>query len=362
MSAAAPLLTPELLTRLSSAAAAAGLLRLGVVRLDHPGFDHARAALARFLAEAREGEMEFLRRTQAVRRDPTQMLPEARSLLVAAVPYRGAAGPIARYAQAADYHTLVHGRLEHVTEALAQVLPQARALICVDTKPVLERAAAALAGLGFLGKHGCVIVPGLGSFVLLGAILTDARWAGEDAVASDPATLARLRWDQCGACTRCLDACPTAALVAPGELDARRCISYLTIEHRGAIDEPLASAIGERLFGCDVCQEVCPYNAAPDRESRVPSVAWLEPPPGPPRTTDPWRLVAIGSATWRAWAKHTPLRRASRRAMRRNALVMLGNVDQPLSSEQRAVLDALSRDDDPHIAAAARRVVSRRPQ
>ncbi|MFO0631217.1 MAG: 4Fe-4S double cluster binding domain-containing protein [Nannocystaceae bacterium] len=155
-----------------------------------------------------------------------------------------------------------------------------------------------------------MIVPGLGSYVLLGGLLTTAPWHGDDAVAATEAALARVRWDACGSCTRCLDACPTQAFVAPGELDPRRCISYLTIEHRGAIDEPLQRAIGSRLFGCDACQEVCPYNAAPDREARVPAAAWLPAPKGPPRTEDPWRILAMGSATWRAWAKHTPLRRA----------------------------------------------------
>jgi epoxyqueuosine reductase len=339
------------LVELAAVAESAGLLRLGIVRLDHPGFAEARAALDRYLALGRHGEMDFLARTAGIRRDPARMLDGAASLLVAAVPYRGEPGAIARYAQSSDYHTVVHERLEHVVAALDRLAPESRSIICVDTKPVLERAAAALAGLGFIGKHGCVIVPGLGSWVLLGCVLTTAQWRG--ATPSHEG----VRWDACGSCTRCLDACPTQAFVAPGQLDPRRCISYLTIEHRGAIAEDLASAIGERLAGCDVCQEVCPYNAAPDRDARVPAAAWIAPPPRGPRAADPWRLVDIGSATYRAWVKNTAVRRIPRRSMRRNALIVIGNRDAAFDDEQRARVAALADDADPQIAAAARRAL-----
>jgi epoxyqueuosine reductase len=169
-----------------------------------------------------------------------------------------------------------------------------------------------------------------------------------------------VRWQACGACTRCLDACPTSAFVAPGELDPRRCISYLTIEHRGPVAEELARAVDDRLMGCDVCQSVCPYNAAPDRERRIPTAAWIDPPPGPPRSTDPWRLVEIGSATYRAWAKHTAVRRVPRRSMRRNALVVIGNGTGPLTEAQRDTLARTTADPDPQIAAAAARALRRR--
>jgi epoxyqueuosine reductase len=352
------------LAELARVAHDAGLLRLGVVRLDHEGFAASRAALDRYLAEGREGEMEFVRRSADVRKDPSLMLEGARSLLVAIVPYRSEptsdGATIARYARASDYHTEVHRRLEVVEAALARLVPEVRTLICVDTKPVFERAAAALAGLGFIGKHGCVIVPGLGSWFVLGAMLTTAEWTGEDAVAPEERALAQTRWQACGSCTRCLDACPTDAFVGPGELDPRRCISYLTIEHRGAIDESLTEAIGDRMFGCDVCQAVCPYNAAPDRESRIPDAAWLPAPIGPFRSTDPWKLVDIGSATYRAWAKHTPVRRVPRRSMRRNALVVIGNEAGALTTEQRERVAALVDDPEPEIAAASRRVLRRR--
>lgn len=344
------------LARLVEHADANGLVRLGIVRLDHPGFAEARAALDRYLAEGRHGEMDFLARTASIRRDPRAMLAEAASLLVAAVPYGGPGGPIARYARATDYHTEIHERLERLEAALHAELPGCATMICVDTKPILERAAAALAGLGFIGKHGCVIVPGLGSYVLLGALLTDARWRGADAV-EDPR---RVGWDACGSCTRCLDACPTQAFVAPGTLDPRRCISYLTIEHRGPIADELADALGQRIAGCDVCQEVCPYNAGSDRERRVPAAAWLGPPVRGPRDDDPMRLVDIGSATYRAWVKGTPVRRIPRRSMRRNALLAIGNGTGELDEQARARIVAACGDADPQVAAAARRALARR--
>jgi epoxyqueuosine reductase len=355
MTTTGPTLDPAALAQLAEHAERAGLLRLGIVRLDHPGFAPAADALDRYLDEGRQGEMEFIARTRALRRDPSGMLAGARSLLVAAVPYRGGPGRIARYARTADYHTVVHDRLELVEAELLRLVPDVATLICVDTKPILERAAAALAGLGFIGKHGCVIVPGLGSWVLLGGILCTAQWIGPDAVQS----LARTRWDACGACTRCLDACPTAAFDAPGQLDPRRCISYLTIEHRGEIPEPFATKMGDRLVGCDVCQEVCPYNASPDREDRVPAAAWIEPPRFGPRHQDPWRLLDVRNSPYRAWAKDTAVRRIPRRSMRRNALVVLGNDPTPWTDEQRERVTKLVDDPDPHVAAAARRALAR---
>ncbi len=349
-------LTPPLLQQLAARAAELGLPRLGAVRLDHPGFAPAHAELDRYLDEGLHGEMEFMARTRDVRKDPADMLPGAQTALVVAVPYRGQSSPIARYAQSADYHTVMFQRLAHLAEATTELLPDARCLVCVDTKPLLERAAAALAGLGFVGKSGCVIVPGLGSYVLLGALLCTAPLAGPDAV-SDPATV---RWDACGQCTRCLDACPTQAFDAPGKLDPRRCISYLTIEHRGPIEPELADAMGERIAGCDVCQEVCPYNAGREREARVPEVAWIEAPGGRDRTPDLIELANARSGRYRSFVKDTALRRIPRRAMRRNALLALGNREGPLLDEEAEAIAKASDDDDPQIREAALRVKARR--
>lgn len=349
-----PVLTPKILARLAAHAEAHGLLRLGAVRLDHPGFAPAHAALDRYLAAGKAGDMDFLPRTAAVRKDPAAMLPGARTLLVAAVPYAGEPGPIARYARSRDYHTVVHQRLIALEAALHAELPGVRTLICVDTKPVLERSAAALAGLGFLGKHGCLIVPGLGSYVLLGALLCTATWPEEHAT---PVPAGR-PWDACGACTRCLDACPTAAFDAPGSLDPRRCISYLTIEHRGHVSEDMSEKFGERIAGCDVCQEVCPYNAGTARLERIPSAAWLPPAPRPAPTVT--AMAALGGAQYRGFVRHTALRRIPHRLMRRNALIALGNRPDAPDPDERHALAAGLLEPDPRVHETARWALQRR--
>jgi epoxyqueuosine reductase len=352
----APRLDAALLARVAARAREVGLLRLGAVRLDHPGFAPARAALERFHEAGKEGEMAFMTRTRALRQHPEDMLPDARSMLLALVPYDGEPGPIARYARATDYHTIMHERLKTVAATLARALPGVETLICVDTKPVQERAAAMLAGLGFIGKSGCLIAPGLGSYVLIGGLLTTAIWSGPDA----PVALDSAPWDACGQCTRCLEACPTQAFDRPGELDPRRCVSYLTIEHRGPVPDALADKLGARVAGCDVCQEVCPYNKGSSRARNTPDVAWLPAPPGPPRVPDLLRLATIGNSQHRAFVKHTALRRIPRRHLRRNALLALANVKGPLDEAARAHIERCLDDKDPQIAAAAARVLRRR--
>jgi len=346
-------LTPALLAELATHAESVGLLRLGAVDLRHPGFALASAALDRFLDAGKAGEMDFLNRSRDARKDPASMLPGARTVLVAAVPYTGEPGPVARYARTRDYHTVVHQRLIAVERRLHALLPGVQTLICVDTKPVLERSAAALAGLGFIGKHGCLIVPGLGSYVLLGEILCTATYLGE------PTPLPRAApWDACGSCTRCLDACPTGAFDRPGELDPRRCISYLTIEHRGPIADALADRMGERVAGCDVCQEVCPYNASLARERRVPAIAWIEPAPRP--LDDVEGLAAISPSQYRAQVRHLALRRIPRRHMRRNALLALGNRQGPPGPRELHAFALGLLDKEPQLVTASRRAALRR--
>jgi len=346
-----PVLDAAALEVLRCAAAEVGLLRLGAVDLEHPGFTPAKEAYDRFIDAGKAGSMGFLVRNRAVATDPAQMLVGARTLLVACVPYDGEAGPVARYAQSLDYHTVLYGRLLALEERLVELAPGATSLVCVDTKPLLERAAAALAGLGFLGKHGCLIVPGLGSYVLIGALMTTA------ALADAPGGIAPQRvqsalWDACGSCRRCLDACPTDAFDAPGVLDPRRCIAYLTIEERGPIADELAAKLGERIAGCDVCQEVCPYNAG-DRQGRTPEIARLAPPPGGPRSFDLVQIAEIGSSRQRALVRDTALRRIPRRHLRRNALLALGNRKTPPSEEESAALRRSATDSDPQVSAAA---------
>ncbi len=345
-------LTPTLLAELAAHAESVGLLRLGAVDLAHPGFLTANAALARFLDAGKAGDMDFLPRTRAVRQDPAQMLPGARSVLIAIVPYTGESAPVARYARGLDYHTVVHQRLIAVERRLHALLPGVATLICVDTKPLQERSVAALAGLGFIGKHGCLIVPGLGSYVLLGAILCTAIHPS----ANTPTT--GLPWDACGSCTRCLDACPTAAFDGPGDLDPRRCISYLTIEHRGPIPDDLAARMGERIAGCDVCQEVCPYNASATRDRRVPAAAWID--PAPRDVPDLAGMAAISPSQYRALVRHMALRRIPRRHMRRNALLALGNRGASPDPRELHALALGLIDKDPQVVAAADRAARRR--
>lgn len=348
-------LTPALLQELASVAQGQGMLRLSAVRLDHPGFEPAAQQLDRHLDEGRHGEMEFMARSRAVRKDPTLMLPGARTLLVAFAPHGGEAGPVARYAQHVDYHTVLHRRLDAVEQRLRERLPGVEAIVCVDTKPVMERSAAVLAGLGFLGKNGCLIVPGVGSYVLIGAIACTAEWMGPDAVAET----GRVLWDACGSCRACLDACPTQAFIGPGELDPRRCISYLTIEHRGPVPDDLADRLGERIAGCDVCQEVCPYNAGSGRQARVPDAAWIDP-LASGRPPDLVVLATVRSGRYRAFVRDSALRRIPRRHLRRNALLALGNRADALRPDEREALERAAADEDPQIRAAALRATRRR--
>jgi epoxyqueuosine reductase len=350
-----PTIDEALLAELAREAERVGLLRLGALRLDHPGLAPAAAALAAYLAAGKQGEMEFMVTTADMRMDPRTLLEGAQTALVALVPYAGVSSPVARYAQWADYHTEVHRRLERLREQLELRVPGVRSRICVDTKPLLERSVAMLAGLGFIGKHGCLIAPGLGSYVLIGTLIVTARFVG-----ADPPTPSAEPWAACGACTRCLDACPTEAFERAGVLDPRRCIAYLTIEHRGPIDEALRERVGERIAGCDVCQEVCPYNASEARASRVPAQAWLAPPPGHARIADPVRLAVVGNNQHRQFVKKTPLDRIPRRSLRRNALLALGNRVAPLGEDERAAILACIGDPDAEIDATARWAARRR--
>ncbi len=350
-------LSPSDLRGIARVAEENGLLRLGIVRLNHPGFAPARRALDDFLDQGKAGEMEFMVRTRDVRKHPEQMLEGAASMFVALAPYGGEPGPIARYARGPDYHTVLYERLQAVEEYLHTHFSGIQTLICVDTRPVLERAAAMLAGLGFLGKHGCLISPGLGSYVMLGGMLTTATYAGPDA----PVDHHQAPWDACGTCTRCLDACPTQAFDAPGDLDPRRCLSYLTIEHRGPVPEHLSAALGERVVGCDVCQEVCPYNQSLHRKSRVSDASWLHPwPDAPERDPDPVRLATIRSGAHRRLCRDSALRRIPRRALRRNALLALGCRTTPPTEAEKKSLSTCLKDPEPLIYEAAKWATTQR--
>jgi epoxyqueuosine reductase len=236
--------------------AAAGIAAAGPSR--HADF------LRQWLAAGRAGRMASMERCAALRSDPRRGIPWARSAIVAAVaylPYRGGrerqeglVRHVARYAVGSDYHRVLRDRLERLAAFLRDEAPGARARASVDTGPILERELAARAGLGWFGKTANLIGAGGDSWILLGVLLTDLDLPPDDPVA-----------DRCGTCTACLDACPTGAILEPYLVDATLCVSYLTIELKGRIPGGGRPGIGDRVFGCDVCQEVCPWNrqAAP---------------------------------------------------------------------------------------------------
>ncbi|MCC7292737.1 MAG: tRNA epoxyqueuosine(34) reductase QueG [Phycisphaerales bacterium] len=226
---------------------------------------------------------------------------------------QGVPGRIAMYAWGEDYHDVMKRKLALIAESLREEgLADGRPAavkICVDTAPLLEREFAAAAGLGWIGKNTLVLAPGLGSMFFLGAVVTSLE------IAADP-----LIPDHCGTCRRCLDACPTQAFPAPYQMDASRCISYLTIEHRGAIPDELRSGIGEWLFGCDICQEVCPFNrdAPPTRE---PAFA----PRSHAPTLDAQRVLEWTPPQYQEALRGTAVRRAKLDMLQRNASIVLAN-------------------------------------
>jgi epoxyqueuosine reductase len=308
--------------RVASVALALGFDLVGVARAEpgaHAGF------LREWLDRGYGGEMAWLARNAERRADPREVLPGARSVIALGLVYDRGTRPepapgalrVARYAGGDDYHDVLLDRvraLEAALPALANTPVRTRGY--VDTGPVLERAFAAGAGLGWIGKNTLLIHPRLGSYLFLGVVLTD--------LALEPGALEP---DHCGSCRACLDACPTGAFPDPYVLDATRCLSYTTIELRGSIPEPLRAPHGDWGFGCDVCQEVCPWNQrgrravpadplglrarlAPREEWRTPALAWV---------------LDLSLEAWRAATRGTALRRTGYRGLLRNALVAAGN-------------------------------------
>jgi epoxyqueuosine reductase len=321
------------------------------------GFDDCRVTTAiapesvsrftQWLAEHRHGDMAYLERTAPKRVDPQQMLPGARSVITLAASYHdpaaptaaassdralweapaplhqagpsngkgqranGKAGLIARYARYRDYHDVLEEPLKQLTEFVNKSGGEGtRSLWYVDTGPLLERDLAQRAGLGFIGKHTNLISRQLGNWIFLSEIITT--------LALDPDAPEKNR---CGSCTRCITACPTAAITAPFQLDARRCISYLTIELKGFIPVELRPAIGSRIFGCDDCLQVCPWNRFA-REGRM-MKAHARRELGQP---DLLELLALDEAGFKRRFAGTPMLRAKRRGLLRNVSVALGNI------------------------------------
>ena len=279
-----------------------------------------------WLAAGHAGEMTYLAQPEHIeqRADLQSLLGVARSLVVVALAYDrrdpeapvALRGKVARYARGEDYHLVMRDKLVALGDALSKRLGRPVATRpCVDSAPVLEREWAERAGLGFVAKNTMLIAPGLGSYVVLGELLVDV----ELPVTAEP------QKPRCGSCRACLDACPTGAFVDAFVLDARRCISYLTIEHEGVIPRELRAQMGTWVFGCDVCQEVCPFNAGsgeePDPLLRPRSVEHALP--------DLIALAAKGANQIRQLVKRTALRRISRDILLRNVAVALGNTGSP---------------------------------
>jgi epoxyqueuosine reductase len=308
--------------RLKQRARELGFDPVGVTRLGPVGsYD----AFADWLARGYAGEMDYLARGAEKRRD-TRLPPrfsEARSAIVVALDYGGKqpAGSIARYARGDDYHDVMLGRLETLHEWLeAECGHEVRGKAYVDTGPILERDLARQAGLGWIGKNTMLINPERGSFFFLGALLVELELQPD----------APFEADRCGTCTRCLDACPTDAFVAPHVLNATRCISYLTIEHRSDIASELQPLMGELLYGCDVCQDVCPWNVRFARDTVDPALA-----PRPENIhPDPKELVTLTDDEFRARFRRSPIKRTKRSGMSRNSAIALANRERAASPKR----------------------------
>jgi epoxyqueuosine reductase len=305
------------------------------------GFDRLRTWLQRGFA----GDMDYMHRHAEARRHPESVLPEVRSVVMLGMNYNPGGAPeegvsgqgrVARYARGADYHDVLRERLNQLLAWLQNERPACRGRGVVDTAPLLERDFARRAGLGWFGKNTMLLNKRLGGYFFLAALLVDLD------LRPDEPFEAR----HCGTCTACLDACPTAAFVGPGVLDARRCISYLTIELKGAVPLELRSGLGDWVFGCDICQEVCPWNrkapaamdAAMQARPELESLNLIE-------------LLGLSDLEFRRRFRDTALMRTKRRGLLRNAALALGN-----NGDERA-LPALRRaldDPEPLIHEAAR--------
>ncbi|MGE0040565.1 MAG: tRNA epoxyqueuosine(34) reductase QueG [Vicinamibacterales bacterium] len=322
------------------------------------------ARLDDWLARGYAGEMEYLHKSAATRADIRRFLPSARSVIVTGTLYFTGQGPadgpydrarVAKYAWGEDYHLVLAGRLEALVAWMRERTPEPfEAAIFVDKHHVQERVYARHAGIGWVGKNTCLINPDAGSYLLLAGVACSLALEPDRPVE-----------DQCGACTLCLDHCPTGALVEPGVLDATRCISYLTIELEGPIPEADRPAVGDHLFGCDICQDVCPWNLAP---AVTTDPAWQ------PRAG---RAAAAAAELWQrtdqalqAFVRGSAMLHAPLARLRRNLAVVLGNAGDPRGAEalgrpgggvRNAAHSARTPLVEAHVDWARRRVADRGP-
>jgi len=298
------------------------------------------AEFERWLERGYAGEMGYLARGRDKRADSRLPVPGAMSAIVVAMSYGGGepSGPVARYARGDDYHDVMLERLEALHRWIeAELGREVRGKAYVDTGPILERDLARRAGLGWFGKNTNLINPSLGSFFFLGALLVELELEPD----------APFDADRCGTCIRCLDACPTDALVEPRVLDATRCISYLTIELKGAIPVELRDKIGELIYGCDICQEVCPWNVRfatplPDESPYAPREALA----GKDAHQLARDLLGMTPDEFSGAFSDSPMKRAKLRGLKRNAAVVLGNAG---TDDDVAVLTRALDDPEPLV-------------
>ena len=320
---------------------------VGVTRL---GPAQTAGAFDQWVANGYAGEMDYLPRGAEKRRDSRLPVPGCTSAVVVGMNYGGTEppGPVARYARGDDYHGVMVAKLRELHDWIGRQLERdVRGKAYVDTGPILERDLARRAGLGWFGKNTNLVNPRLGSFFFLGVLLVELELESDEPFEAD----------RCGSCTRCLDACPTDAFVGPRQLDATRCISYLTIELKGDIPEALREGIGDRLYGCDVCQDVCPWNlrfahALPEGSPYVARAAVRD----KDARSLAREILPMEEDGFRAAFKGSPMKRAKLRGLKRNAAAVLGNVGD--ERDREALTQALS-DPEPLVREHARWALAR---
>jgi epoxyqueuosine reductase len=300
------------------------------------------APLKSWLAAGYAADMEWMGRRLEERLDPGAVLVGARTVIALAIPYHRPAteapSPIARYARGRDYHYAHRDRMKALRKRLLALDPTVETYAAVDTGVAMEKVWAERAGLGWIGKNGCLINPKLGSWLTLSVMFIDRAVDAYD----------QPHDRRCGACTLCLGACPTEAFASAGVVDARRCLSYQSIENRGDVPEELRPRFRDRLFGCDVCQEVCPWNARelPEGDPRFS--------PRPLATLTPTEIAALSPPDFERLAAGMALARAQYDGLRRNALYAIGGAGEPVDRAARVVVERLCDDPSSVVADAAR--------
>ncbi|MDP9173764.1 MAG: tRNA epoxyqueuosine(34) reductase QueG [Planctomycetota bacterium] len=301
----------------------------------------------RWLDQGQSGSMDYLANRFEERTDPGAYLPEAASIVCVAMNYfvplgeapktAGPRGRIARYALGVDYHEIIKPRLHALADWLRIAAPEAQTRCCVDTAPVMEKELAGRAGVGWMGKNTCIINEEIGSWLLLGEIVTTLKLPTDD-----PAV------DRCGTCRRCIDACPTEAITEPYKLDARKCISYLTIEHRGEIALEFSAKFGDWIYGCDICQDVCPWN----RKAEATKEQTLA-----PRFADGMldlnEVLNWTDDDYRQTLRHSAMKRIKLPILKRNAAIALKNLQtescEPRKMALRGPHDRIQDDPPPEL-------------